>query len=156
MPCGDVRRSHSASFFKVTRRTEEDINQRAKRLREEDNTTPVILVDVPSSATLTEESLEVNNDLLLTENQKGRNTTYLAIKLNRLNNKQARSVSHKDAYKKLQYDPKQTHARLFNDIITRFKNDKLITENVAKGLQVQQPETPKFYTRPEIYKTGNL
>ena len=48
--------------------------------REEDNTTPAVLVDVPSTATLTEENLEVNNDLLLTENQKERNTTYLAIK----------------------------------------------------------------------------
>ena len=55
-----------------------------------------ILVDVPSTATLTEENLEVNNDLLLTENQKKRNTTYLAIKLNRLKDKQVRFVSHKE------------------------------------------------------------
>ena len=72
MSSEDVRRSHSASFFKVTRRTEEDVNQRHKRLREEDNTTPAILVDVRSTATLTEENIEVNNDLLLTENQKER------------------------------------------------------------------------------------
>ena len=55
-----------------------------------------ILVDVPSTATLTEENLEVNNDLLLTENQKERNTTYLTIKLNRLKDKQVRFVSHKE------------------------------------------------------------
>ena len=96
MSSGDVRRSHSASSFKVTRRTEEDINQRPNRLHEEDNTTPAILVDAPSTATLTEEILEVNNDLLLTENQKERNTTYLAIKLNRLKDKHARFVSHKE------------------------------------------------------------
>ena len=95
MSSGDVRHSHSASFFKVTRRTEEDINQRPKRLPEEDNTTLAILVDAPSTAMLTEEILEVNNDLLLTENQKERNTTYLAIKLNHLKDKQARFVSHK-------------------------------------------------------------
>ena len=95
MSSGDVRRSHSASFLKVTRRTEEDINQRPKKLRKEDNTTPAILVDVPSITTLTEETLEVNNDLLLTENQKERNTTYLAIKPNRLKEKQARFVSRK-------------------------------------------------------------
>ena len=64
-------------------------------------------------------------------------------------------LNNKDAYKKLQYDPTQTHTRLVNDTISRFKNDKLITENIAKGLQVQQPETPKFYTRPKIHKTGN-
>ena len=96
MSSGDVRRSHSASFFKVDRRTEEDINQRPKRLREEDSTTPAVLVDAPSTATLTEEILEVNNDLLLTENQKERNSTYLAINLNCLKDKQARLVSHKE------------------------------------------------------------
>ena len=96
MSSGDVRRSHPASFFKVTRRTEEDINQRPKRLREEDNTTPAILVDTSSTTTLTEEILEVNYDLLLTENQKERNTTYLTVKLNRLKDKQARFVSHKE------------------------------------------------------------
>ena len=64
-------------------------------------------------------------------------------------------LNNKDAYKKLQYDPTQTHTRLVNDTISRFKNDKLITENIAKGLQVQQLETPKFYTRAKIHKTGN-
>ena len=44
---------------------------------------------------------------------------------------------------------------MVNDTISRFRNDKLITENIAKGLQVQQPETPKFYTRPKIHKTRN-
>ena len=38
----------------------------------------------------------MNNDLFLTENQKERNTTYLAIKLNCLKDKQARFVSHKE------------------------------------------------------------
>ena len=52
MSNGDVRRSHSASFLKITRRTEEDINQRPKSLREEDNTAPATLVDVESTATL--------------------------------------------------------------------------------------------------------
>ena len=94
MSSGDVRRSHSASFSKVIRRTEEDINQRPKSLCEENNAAPAILVDVASTATLTEENLEVNNDLPLTENQKEGNATYLAIKLNRLKDRQARFVSH--------------------------------------------------------------
>ena len=33
-------------------------------------------------------------------------------------------LSNKDGYKKLQYDPTQTHSRLVNDTITRFKNDE--------------------------------
>ena len=44
-----------------------------------------------------------------------------------------------------QNDPTQTHTRLLNDTITRVKNDELITENIAKGIQIQQPKTPKFY-----------
>ena len=60
-------------------------------------------------------------------------------------------LHNKYGYKKLQYDPTQTHSRLVNDPIARFKNDKLITENIAKGL----PDTPKFYTRSKIHKTGN-
>ena len=31
----------------------------------------------------------------------------------------------------------------------------MITGNIAKGLQVGQPNTLKFYTRPKIHKTGN-
>ena len=53
-------------------------------------------------------------------------------------------LNNKDAYKKLQYNPTQKHTRLVNDTISRFKNGKLITENIAKELQVQQPEMPKF------------
>ena len=64
-------------------------------------------------------------------------------------------LNNKDTYKKFQYALTQAHTRLVNDTITRLKNDKLITENIAKGLQVQQPETPKFYTQPKIHKTGN-
>ena len=44
---------------------------------------------------LTEECLQVNNNLLLTEKQGERNTTYLAKKRSRLKNKQVRIVSHK-------------------------------------------------------------
>ena len=68
MSSGDVTHSHSASFFEVI--NEEYINKRPKRLPEEDNTTPATLVDVPYTATLTEEFLEFNNDLLLTKNKK--------------------------------------------------------------------------------------
>ena len=34
-------------------------------------------------------------------------------------------LNDKDAYKKLQHDPTQSHTRLVNDTIIRFKNDKL-------------------------------
>ena len=65
-------------------------------------------------------------------------------------------LNNKVSYKKLQYDPTQTHSRFVNDTITNFKNDKLITEKIAKGLQVEQPDMPKFYTRPKIHKQKTL
>ena len=64
-------------------------------------------------------------------------------------------LSNKDGYKKLQCVPTQTHSRLVNDTITRFKNVKWITENIAKRLQIEQLDTPKFYARPKIHKSGN-
>ena len=54
MSNGDVRRSHSANFFKVTRRTEEEINQQPERLQEENNPSPDNFVETPSTATLVE------------------------------------------------------------------------------------------------------
>ena len=44
---------------------------------------------------------------------------------------------------------------MVNVTTTRFKSDKFITENTAKALELQQPEMPKFYTRPKIYNTEN-
>ena len=116
MSGGDVRRSHSANFFKVIKRTEENINQRPKSLSEECNAARAILVDVASIAPLTGENLEVNNNLPLTENQKEGNTTYLAIKLNRLKDKQARFVSHKQ-------------------FLTRCVAEKLVPKGLKVGLE---------------------
>ena len=45
-------------------------------------------------------------------------------------------LNNKDRYKNFQYDPTQTHTRLVNNTISLFKNDKLITENIAKGIRV--------------------
>ena len=56
MPNRDVRRSNSANFFKVTGGVKEEINQQPKRLREENNPSPDIFVETPSTATLVVES----------------------------------------------------------------------------------------------------
>ena len=50
---------------------------------------------------------------------------------------------------------KKSFKRLVNDRTTHFKNDKLITENIAQGLHAQHPEMPQFYTQPKIHKTGS-
>ena len=44
---------------------------------------------------------------------------------------------------------------MVNDTITRFKHDKLIKENIAKGLQVEQPDMPKLYTQQKMRKTAS-
>ena len=97
MSTGDVRRSQSANFFKTTtRRNEEDINQRPKRLRVENPTTTDILIDAPSTSTLVEENVNNNLTLLVPQNHDEKTSNYLAIKLNRLKDKQVRFESHKD------------------------------------------------------------
>ena len=75
MPYGDVICSHSANFFKVTERLEEEINQRSERLREENNPSPDIFVETPSTSTLLEESSTVNATFLSpeTHNHKSNN-----------------------------------------------------------------------------------
>ena len=75
------------------------------------------------------------NDIIVTKADKGGAVVIIDAEV--YVKEVAHQLNNKDAYKKLQYDPTQTYTRLFNDTITRFKNDKLITENITKGLQVQ-------------------
>ena len=96
MPNGDVRPSHSANFFKVTGRLEEEINQRPKRLREENNPLPEIFIETPSTATLIEEANTANPKFLSPETHNQKSRSYLAIKLNHLKDKQVRFKSHKE------------------------------------------------------------
>ena len=84
------------------------------------------------------------NDMIITKADKG--GAVAIIDVEDYVKEAEHQLSNKDGYKKLQYDPTQTHSRLVNDTIARFKNDKLITENIAKGLQEEQSDTPKFYT----------
>ena len=75
MPNGKVRWSHLANFFKVTGKLNEEINQRPKRLREENNTLSEIFIETPSTVILVEESNTVNPKFLSAEthNQKSSN-----------------------------------------------------------------------------------
>ena len=68
------------------------------------------------------------------------------INLNKISIYKIKSILTFEQKFKLHTHTKYT--RLVNDTITRFKNDKSITENIAKckRLQVQQPETLKYYT----------
>ena len=67
MPNGDVRRSKSANIFKVTRRNKENTNQHPKRLCEETLATASEILE-EAAATLIEETVNINPNLLTTQN----------------------------------------------------------------------------------------
>ena len=82
------------SYRKTWRR-----NQPAtKRLREENNSSSEIFVEIPSTATLVEESSTVNPKFLSPETHNQKSSKYSAIKLNRLKDKQVRFESHKEFF----------------------------------------------------------
>ena len=94
MSTGDVRRSQSANFFRSLKKAGEEINQRSKRLRQEDENTPGIVLDAPSTSTLIGEEPRPNLHLLFTDEQSEKRKIYLAVKLNRLQDKNTRLKSH--------------------------------------------------------------
>ena len=96
MITGDARRSQSAKFFRSLKKAGEETSQRSKRLRQEDESTPGIVLDAPSTSALIEEEPQPNLNLLFTDEQREKQTTYLAIKLNRLHQKDSRFKSHRD------------------------------------------------------------
>ena len=85
MSTGDVRHSHSTYFFRSSKKAGEETSQRSKQLQEEDKTTPEIVLDAPSTSALIGEEHQTNPNLLFTDEQREKQTTYLAIKLNQLN-----------------------------------------------------------------------
>ena len=45
--------------------------------------------------------------------------------------------------------------KLVNDVMEKFKNQKLINQKVAEGLKRNKSKTPKLYPRRKIHKGGN-
>ena len=44
---------------------------------------------------------------------------------------------------------------MVNQTVERFKNEKLLPQETANGLKVNNPKTTKFYISPIIYKPNN-
>ena len=61
----------------------------------------------------------------------------------------------KQHYKHLKHDPTIENNAAINKVLTRFQNDKLVSNNVTDGLKVESPRTPCFYIQPKIHKEGN-
>ena len=55
-----------------------------------------------------------------------------------------RQLNDTSSYKKLENDPKQKSNELVNDTIERFKNDILITKNIAKKRLQSTQERQSF------------
>ena len=84
MSTGDVRRNQSANLFNSSKKAGEKINQRSKPLWQEDKNTSGIVLDTPSTSTLIGEEPQPNLNLLFIYKQREKQTTYLPIKVNRL------------------------------------------------------------------------
>ena len=69
MSIGDIRRNQSANFLKSLKKAGEEINHRSNQLRQKDENTPGIILDVPSTSTLIGEKPPPNLKLLLTDKQ---------------------------------------------------------------------------------------
>ena len=96
---GDARRSQSAIALSFSKKQGESSSQRSKRSREQmEDQTPTIMVSQASTATITNETVNTNPNLLspFSTQTQYHNTDGLAIKLNRLKEKSARYTSHKE------------------------------------------------------------
>ena len=60
-------------------------------------------------------------------------------------------LNNTENYKKLQEDQTATNMKLVNDTSEKFKKQKLINEEVADSLKRNDPKTPKFFRRLNIY-----
>ena len=63
-----------------------------------------------------------------------------------------RQLNDTSSYKKLENDPKQKSNKLVNDTIERFKNDILITKNIAKKRLQSTQERQSFMWHQKFIK----
>ena len=83
--------------------------------------------------------LKCRDDLVITKADKG--GAVIIMDVDAYVSEANKQLNDKKFYKKLTYDPTQVHAERINKAIDHFKEEGLITENVTKGLKVQNPKT---------------
>ena len=66
-----------------------------------------------------------------------------------------RQLSDTKHYKELPNDPTTLHCELIKNTIKKFKNDGLLEDKLAEGLNVVETQTPHFYLFPKIHKKNN-
>ena len=102
----------------------------------------------------TMEELAKRKDLIITNTDKG--GAVVIMDTDSYIKEANRQLSDKASYKQLTQDPTLEHNRMVNQTIERFRNEKLILQKVADGLEVSNPRTPKIYISAKIHKPNHL
>ena len=98
---GETRRSHSVTLFNTFRKDGECSKQSSRPLskrQREGNENPIILVNRESTATLVEETINEGKDFVSPPMFVERKKEQMALKLNRLKNKYARTKNQKQEF----------------------------------------------------------
>ena len=94
------------------------------------------------------------NDIIIAKADKGGAVAIIEVEDNV--KKAEQQLNNEGVYKKLQHDPTQTSKRLVNDTITRFKNNKLITETSHIDLKYSKRNRQNFTPDQKYIKQETL
>ena len=98
-------------------------------------------------------ALKDREDIIITKADKGGAVVILDVKdyLTEAN----RQLNNTEFYKKIDVNLTETHADTINKVIQNFATSKLLPEQTAKALTVENARTAKFYMLPKVHKEGN-
>ena len=99
------------------------------------------------------EELAKREDIMITNAEKS--GAVVIMNIEKQISEANRQLPDKRNYKKLEEDSTLQHSSLVNDTIDRFKKENQLSKKLADGLRSANPETPKFYISPKIYKENN-
>ena len=97
--------------------------------------------------------LKERDDIIITKADKGGAVVILNVDdyLKEAN----RQLSNTEFYQEVHSNLSSTHAEIVNKTIRDFVKEKLLPEQVANALVVDNPKTAKFYLLPKIHKKNN-
>ena len=99
------------------------------------------------------DGLKKRDDIIITKADKGGAVVIMNVDdyLNEAN----RQLSNTDFYQEIPSNLSNAHAEIVNKAVRDFMTEKLLPEQVAGALMVENPKTAKFYLLPKIHKKGN-
>ena len=96
--------------------------------------------------------LKCREDVVITDADKGGAVVILDVK--DYIKESERKLNDDEHYRHLQHDPTTENNATVSKVIARFKNDKLIRNNVSDGLKVESRKAPFFYEQTKTRKEG--